>query len=340
MKLSVVVPVYGVERYLRQCLDSIAAQTFRDFEAILVDDGGKDACPGICDEYAASDARFKVVHKANAGYGAAVNSGLDVASGEWVGIVEPDDWLDPEMYGRLLAAASDGADIVKGNFVYIHPHGIRRRGINLGLPAGPFRIAEFPQLLTVHPSIWSCIYRRSLLQDCAIRMKEIPGAGWADNPFLYETMCRARGVAFVDFAGYFYRAPFEDPIIARSDWRIPYGRMMDILGWLKASGVEDAGVWDAAYQRVLYCAAMMLQMRRHRREVSKAVAEMLGQIDGSRINASGLLHSSTVSKYRLMKDHPRLSVWAVRLYMAAKKIKMYAQLPAERRRQEAIWNGN
>ena len=82
MKLSVVVPVYGVERYLRQCLDSIAAQTFRDFEVILVDDGGRDACPGICDGYAAADARFKVVHKTNAGYGAAVNSGLDVASGE------------------------------------------------------------------------------------------------------------------------------------------------------------------------------------------------------------------------------------------------------------------
>ena len=336
MRLSIVVPVYGVEKYLRQCLDSIAEQTFRDFEAILVDDGGKDACPRMCDEYAARDARFRVIHKANAGYGAAVNSGLDVATGDWIGIVEPDDWLLPEMYERLFAETSDDVDIVKGNFTYIHPRGIRRRGINVFVPAGtPFKIGECPQLLTVHPSIWTCIYRKTFLQDRSIRMKEIPGAGWADNPFLIQTTCQARKLSFVDFAGYCYRAPFEDPIIARSDWQIPYGRMMDILAWMRGNGIEDAGIWDAVHQRVLYCAAMMLQMRRHRPEIRRAVAEMLGGIDPARLNASGILRPSTVSKYRLMKNHPMLSAFVVRAYMAAKKLKMYAQLPAERRRQEA-----
>ena len=334
MRLSIVVPVYGVEKYLRQCLDSIAAQTFRDFEAILVDDGGKDACPRICDEYAARDARFRVIHKANAGYGAAVNSGFDAANGDWVGIVEPDDWLKPEMYERLFAAISNDVDIVKGNFLYIHPYGIRRRGINLCIPTVPFKIGECPLLLTVHPSIWTCIYRRSFLLDRSIRMKEIPGAGWADNPFLIQTTCQARGLSFVDFAGYCYRAPFEDPIIARSNWQIPYGRMMDIFQWMRESGIEDAGIWDGVHQRVLYCAAMMLQMRQHRREIAPAVAKMLESIDPARINASGLLRPSTMSKYRLMKNHPWLSMVVVRLYMMAKKIKMYALLPSERRRQE------
>lgn len=110
MKISVIVPIYGVERYLRQCLDSIAAQSFSDFEAILVDDGGKDGCPAICDEYAVRDFRFKVIHKANAGYGAAVNSGLDLAQGEWIGIVEPDDWIAPDMYATLFSAARDDVD--------------------------------------------------------------------------------------------------------------------------------------------------------------------------------------------------------------------------------------
>ena len=335
MRLSIVVPVYGVEKYLRQCLDSLVAQTFGDFEAILVDDGGKDACPRICDEYAARDARFRVIHKTNAGYGAAVNSGFDAATGDWIGIVEPDDWLLPEMYDRLFAEVSDAVDIVKGNFTYMHPFDIRRRGINLYIPASPFKIVECPQLLTVHPSIWTCIYRRSFLLDKSIRMKEIPGAGWADNPFLLETTCQARRLSFVDFAGYCYRAPFEDPIIARSDWQIPHGRMMDIFDWMRKSGIEDAGIWDAVHQRVLYCAAMMLQMHRHRAEIKRAVAEMLERIDPARMNASGMLRAPTVWKYRLMRDCPALSVLVVRVYKMAQKLKMYALLPAEKRRQEA-----
>ena len=334
MKLSIIVPVYGVEKYLRQCLDSLAEQTFRDFEAILVDDGGKDACPRICDEYAARDARFRVIHKANAGYGAAVNSGFDVALGDWIGIVEPDDWLLPEMYEKLFTSISDEVDIVKGNFTYIHPRGIRRRGINLPLPCGPFAIGQAPHLLTVHPSVWTCIYRRSFLVERSIRMKEIPGAGWADNPFLIQTTCLARALVFVDFAGYCYRAPFEDPIIAKADWRIPYGRMMDIHDWMGKSGIEDAGIWDAVHQRVLYCVAMMLQMRHHRAEIAPAVKELLGRIDPGRLNKSGMLRPSTVRKYWLMLEHPVLSVFVVRLYMAAKKARMYALLPIERRRQE------
>ena len=333
MTLSIVVPVFGVEKYLRQCLDSIAAQTFRDFEAILVDDGGRDACPAICDEYAGRDRRFKVVHKANAGYGAAVNTGLDASCGEWVGIVEPDDWLDPSMYSALLQRAEDAVDIVKGNFVYVHPWGIRRRGIPMSLPDEPFAVSDHPGLLTVHPSIWTCIYRRSYLQDNAIRMKEIPGAGWADNPFLIETMCRARRISFVDNAGYFYRSPFYDPIIARSDWRTPHGRMLDILSWMNANKIDDAGIWDAVYQRVLYCAAMMLQMKRNRGEISCATAEVLALIDPARLNASGILRPGTVYKYRLMKGFPCLARPAIRLYMLAKKVKMFLHLPLEKWRQ-------
>ena len=326
MRLSVIVPVYGVEKYLRQCLDSIVAQTFRDFEVVLVDDGGKDGCPGICDEYAARDGRFRVVHKANAGYGAAVNSGLDVATGDWIGIVEPDDWLLPEMYERLLSGVSDEVDVVKGNFMYIYPSGMHRRGIDIHIPTVPFRIGECPRLLVMHPSIWTCIYRRSFLLGRGIRMREVPGAGWVDNPFLVQTTCLARALMFVDFVGYCYRAPFEDPIIARSDWQVPYGRTMDIFDWMGANGVEDAGIWDALHQRVLYYAAAMLQMRCHRAEIRKAVAEMLGRIAPARMNASGMLDRMTVLKYRMMRDWPALSTMAVRFYKMIKRMKLHAQL--------------
>ena len=102
--ISVIVPVYNVERYLRRCVDSILAQTCRDLEIILVDDGSTDGCPSICDGYAAADSRVKVIHKANGGLSDARNAGLEIASGEWVGFVDSDDFIMPEMYETLLRA--------------------------------------------------------------------------------------------------------------------------------------------------------------------------------------------------------------------------------------------
>lgn len=90
-KISCIVPVYNVEKYLRRCVDSILAQTFTDFELILVDDGSPDGCPAICDEYAEKDSRVRVIHQENKGVSAARNAGLDMARGEYVCFVDGDD---------------------------------------------------------------------------------------------------------------------------------------------------------------------------------------------------------------------------------------------------------
>lgn len=101
-KISVIVPVYKVEPYLRKCLDSIVNQTYRNLEIILVDDGSPDNCGAICDEYAARDGRIQVIHQANGGVSAARNSGLAEATGDWVGWVDSDDWIEPDMYEYML----------------------------------------------------------------------------------------------------------------------------------------------------------------------------------------------------------------------------------------------
>ncbi|MDE6010155.1 MAG: glycosyltransferase [Muribaculaceae bacterium] len=100
-EISIIVPVYKVERYLRQCLDSIRAQTFRDWECILVDDGSPDNCGAICEEYASQDPRFGVIHRSNGGLSAARNSGLAVARGRYIGFVDSDDWASPDLFRRL-----------------------------------------------------------------------------------------------------------------------------------------------------------------------------------------------------------------------------------------------
>ena len=112
-KISVIVPVYKVEPYLRKCLDSIVGQTYRNLEIILVDDGSPDNCGAICDEYAAGDERIKVIHKENGGVASARNAGLDMATGDYIGWVDSDDWIEPEMFEAMLEAmASRNADIV------------------------------------------------------------------------------------------------------------------------------------------------------------------------------------------------------------------------------------
>lgn len=111
-QISVIVPVYNVEPYLRKCLDSIVGQTYENLEIILVDDGSPDHCGAICDEYAAKDSRITVIHQENGGVAAARNVGLRTASGDWLGWVDPDDSIEPDMYEYLLAHALEhGADM-------------------------------------------------------------------------------------------------------------------------------------------------------------------------------------------------------------------------------------
>lgn len=104
-QISVIVPVYKVEQYLRRCLDSIVAQTFTDWECILIDDGSPDDSGKICEEYAEKDKRFRVIHQVNAGVSAARNAGLDCAKGEWITFVDSDDWIEPETYKVAICAA-------------------------------------------------------------------------------------------------------------------------------------------------------------------------------------------------------------------------------------------
>ena len=120
--ISVIVPVYNVEPYLRRCVDSILRQTYRNLEILLVDDGTKDNCGAICDAYARQDERVKVIHKENGGLSSARNAGIDASTGEYLSFVDSDDWIEPDMIKALadnMTRVSDyaGAEIICSNFV-------------------------------------------------------------------------------------------------------------------------------------------------------------------------------------------------------------------------------
>lgn len=122
--ISIIVPIYKVEKYLPKCIESLIKQTYRDIEIILVDDGSPDGCPQICDEYAAKDSRIIVIHQKNAGVSAARNAGLDIAKGEYIGFVDPDDWVAPKMYEKMLDAIRENqADMVICGYDYYSESG-------------------------------------------------------------------------------------------------------------------------------------------------------------------------------------------------------------------------
>lgn len=118
--ISVVVPVYNVEKYLPKCIESIINQTYKNLEIILVDDGSPDECGRICDEYAAKDKRIKVMHKENGGLSDARNKGIDVATGTYLAFIDSDDYIDKEMFDKLYKRIiADGSDIAICNLLYV-----------------------------------------------------------------------------------------------------------------------------------------------------------------------------------------------------------------------------
>ncbi len=206
IQLTVMVPVYNAGAYLQRCLDSLAAQNVDGIEFICVNDGSTDSSSGMLETQAACDSRFRVIHQENGGYGKAMNTALDAARGTYVGIVEPDDWVEANMFSHLLHLAHEtGADIVKANYCIERSSSCRANekfhGIEEGCCAPPTKLPEY---LQGSPSIWSAIYKRDWLNSSGIRFSETPGAAFQDLGFCIRTWLAARSLAITHAAPYHY----------------------------------------------------------------------------------------------------------------------------------------
>lgn len=202
--ISIIVPVYNVEKYLPQCLDSLLSQNFDNWEAILIDDGSTDSSGVICDEYAGRDERLKVIHTSNHGVAEARNAGLRHASGEYVGFVDPDDWIDSDYYSSLLETAGrSGGEIVVGGFCYEHP--------SISIPSTceygyeEFSSTEYASLLCEdkrNPNyMWNKMFHRRLIYYTP------PGIRYfEDISGILQWVLRSNKVVFApDIKGYHYR---------------------------------------------------------------------------------------------------------------------------------------
>lgn len=209
--VSVLVPICNVERYLRKCLKFLVRQTLEDIEIICIDDGSTDASPQIIAEYAENDARIKVITKPNSGYGDSMNKGLELAQGEYIAIVESDDFIDEDGLERMVTLAQDNdAEVVKTNF-YTHMSGIdyhedpilpNLEHCSCGVVFDP---REKQDIFLTQPAIWSALYRRDFLLANKVDFLPTPGASFQDTSFNFKVFACARRVCLSNEACLHYR---------------------------------------------------------------------------------------------------------------------------------------
>ena len=202
--VSIIVPVYSVEPYLRKCIDSIIKQTYKNLEIILVDDGSPDSCGDICDEYAARDERIIVIHKQNGGLSDARNAGLDVAKGDYVQFVDSDDWIEKDCCETAIQKASIfHADIVCFGYLESFPSG--RDVKHVVESSGERNKLELVKELVsgegvIRDYVWNKLFRRNLLDG--IRFPK--GRCFEDMDVTYKLFHRAYKIYTVNTIFYHY----------------------------------------------------------------------------------------------------------------------------------------
>ena len=203
-KVSIVVPIYNTEAYLERCVDSILAQIYDNIEIILVDDGSSDSSPEICDRYAERNSRVKVVHKKNGGLSSARNAGLNVATGDYIGFVDSDDYVSTDMYGLLVERLEgSNCDISNVMYVRVDEEGNETPSRVTHMADCEISSEQFVRELMLHTgdvSVCTKLFRAELFEK--VRFSE--GKLNEDLLFMLEMLSVVKSVAFVGRVGYYY----------------------------------------------------------------------------------------------------------------------------------------
>lgn len=211
--VSVIVPIYNSEKYLSECLDSLANQTLENMEIICVNDGSTDSSKKIIEEYMIKDSRFKILDKENSGYGISMNAGFQMANGEYIGIVESDDYVEPDMFESLYnTAKKNSVDVIKSSFYRFTTENGKHKQQYMRYTTVSDRVicpADYPKILMNTTANWTGLYRRGFIVDNKIIHNETPGASYQDIGFHFITLSLANRAYFDSKPYYHYR--FDNP---------------------------------------------------------------------------------------------------------------------------------
>lgn len=271
IKVSVIIPIYKVEKYLQKCLDSIVNQTYQNLEIILVDDGSPDTCPQICDEYAEKDDRIKVIHKQNEGASIARNFGLDVATGEYVYFLDADDWIDADAIETLVNASGGNLDCVGFNFIKEYDDlsqiqdstlwqeaiyegenyfSILRRSVGLVEDE-----LKYLQQMNAFAVIWSKLYKKEIIDKNNIRFVDIKKLGsFEDGLFNIEFFSYATSFRYIDKAMYHYRKNNALSVAGGYKFDFYEKQKTQLAGIRDLVKIEDEKILKAYHNRIAFMA--------------------------------------------------------------------------------------
>ena len=249
--ISVIVPIYKVEKYLCRCIDSILEQTYTNLEIILVDDGSPDKCGEICDQYEKKDKRIRVIHKTNGGLSDARNTGLDAATGQYIAFVDGDDFIRKDMYEKMYASIKKyNADMSICNFKYIGERGEdifdnQDLPIKDGVLSGTTIL--FEKMLNNKPwywvTAWNKLYKRSLFSDIRFPV----GKTHEDEFIIHKLLLKSNNVACVNDMLYYY--------VQRSDSIMGTKYSVKNLDYVEAlfGRILACLYWDKLSEACVYC---------------------------------------------------------------------------------------
>lgn len=235
-KVSIVIPCYNVERYVRECMQSVVSQTLQDIEIICINDGSTDSTGAILREFARQDSRINLIEQQNGGYGVAVNRGIAQARGEYIGIVESDDFINPTMYEKLHTKAKQtNAELVKCNFFVYDSHSLEKnhtynpkyQDLNLAPNYAFNPREEFKQIFIFHASVWANLYESSFIKS--VKFFESTKV-YQDLPFAIEILAKADKMAIIKEPLYHYRLEINQ---GNSTQFITPDRLMQMLEMTK-----------------------------------------------------------------------------------------------------------
>ncbi len=212
-ELSIIMPVYNVEKYLEQSVESVLKQNYKDFELICVNDGSTDNSLSLLQQLKLRDDRIRIINKENRGYGHTMNQGIDAAKGRYIGVVESDDWILPNMYETLIRyMEKENLDIVKSDHLQFITTVNGREKVVRKIQSEEKSIyykvlnpETDKRVFSFLKTSWSGVYRTEFIRKHNIRHNESPGAAFQDNGFWFQTLSCAQRIMFINQAFYMYR---------------------------------------------------------------------------------------------------------------------------------------
>ena len=291
-KITVIMPSYNEISYIEECIESVINQTLQDIEIICVDGESNDGTLEILKEYAKSDSRIQVLTSDKKSYGHQVNLGISKAKGDYISIIETDDFIENNMLERLYDFSKEGAiDIIKSSFYHYDDSDEENPKISMDnnkhmLPTNKiFTLEEEPYFVFGHPSVWAGIYRREFLMDNNIKMVEERGGGWVDNPFFHETAILAKSIIYIHEAFYYYRESNLDSSSNNfDDFTLPMRRVLDLYDLFDKYGYVNEEVKVLFYFRLFRYVEIILENNDFNylkldKETSFYIYEVLQKVD-------------------------------------------------------------